>query len=160
MGSTLRLALKNLDGDVEYNTFLFTADGGIAIKYINKSGAPTIKGNIAELSSSFVDSVNIIVSDDLDPIGIFYETGIADGEKTWIVVTGKAYVLIEDGTTATKGYWVRVSETQAGRADITNAAPPGGTIGALESHLHECGHCSEDVVSDIDKLALINLHFL
>jgi len=160
MGVTLKDALKNLVGDIQVGNVLFTADGGVAHKYINKTGALSVKGTCVEVSDSVANSVKVIGFDELDPIGFIYNSGIADGDDVWVVTNGKAYVLIQDGTTATADYWVRVSATQAGRVDITNAVPPGGTIAALESHLHECGHCNENVTSGIDKLALCTIHFL
>ena len=159
MGTTLKKALENLDGDIQVGNFLVTADGGIAVQYINKTGAASVKGTIVELSSTTESAVKKALADDDEPIAVIYENGIADGSTVWVVISGKAYVLLEDSTSATKANWVRVSATVDGRADATNAEPPGGTVTALENHMKEIGHCMEDVVAGTDKLTLCNLHF-
>ncbi len=118
-----------------------------------------MRGTLLELSNTTPNAVDIIGADEPHPIGVMEHDGIPDGGLCWVVFAGPAYVLIEDGTIATKGYWVRASATVAGRADATNASPPGGTIVALEGHLKEIGHCMEDVTSGTDKLALVHTHF-
>ena len=158
--TTLSDSLSELTGDIQIGNFLITADGGIAVQYINKTGANTVKGTVVELSDTTDKAVKKVTADGNDPTGVIYEDGIADGSSGWVVFSGKAYVLLEDSTAATKDYWARVSLTTAGRADATNAAPPGGTVAALEIHLKEIGHCAEDVAAGTDKLALCNIHFL
>lgn len=160
MGTTLSNALQNLSGDIPIGNFLITSDGGLAIQYINKTGANSVKGSLLEMSTGTNQAVDLISADGIDPTGVMYSDGVADGSDVWVVIAGKAKVLLEDSTTATRDYWARVSVTQAGRVDITNAAPPGGTVAALEQHLHEIGHCMENITAGIDKLALVNLHFL
>ena len=68
-------------------------------------------------------------------------------------------MLLQETTTATRGYWARTSITGAGRADITNANPPGAGIAEQQVHMTEIGHCLETVASGVNKLAKIILHF-
>ena len=75
------------------------------------------------------------------------------------VVSGIAEVLLEDGTASIHGYWARTSITDAGRADITNAEPPGGGIPQADIHFREIGHCLESKSSGTDVLAKVVLHF-
>lgn len=138
---------------------LLTAEGGIAIPLINKTGAPSIKGTLVNTEANTDFGVNTVAADEPDIIGAIYQDGIPDGESVLVVISGAAQVLLEDGTTATRGYWCRVSATQAGRADITNAEPPGGTINAIDAHFKEAGHALESVGSGTDVLATIILHF-
>jgi len=137
----------------------FTTEGGLAIRLVNKTGAPSVKGTIVEADGSTDFAFDITVVADDHAIGVVYESGIPDGGSCLVVVAGIAEVLLEDTTAATRGYWVATSATQAGRADATNAAPPGGGIPELDEHMTELGHALESVVGGTDKLATIMMHF-
>ena len=137
----------------------FTLEGGLAIKMLNKTGANSVKGTVVELSTSTERAVDISPADEDEAMGIIYDDGIADGEFVWIVIQGIVDILIEDGQTATLGYWVRTSITQDGRADITNAEPPGGGLPQADIHFRELGHCQESQSSGIDVLARCIIHF-
>lgn len=140
---------------------ILTKEGGIAIPFINKTGANSIKGTLVNTESSIDMGVRVVQStlDEPDIIGVIYEDGIPDGEEVLVIISGIAEVLIHDGESATRGYWCRTSELTDGRADITNAAPPGGTINAIEGHFREIGHCLETKSSGTDVLVKIVLHF-
>lgn len=137
----------------------FTPEGGVARAFINKTGAPSVRGTLVELSDTTPNAVDIIGADEPHPIGVMELDGIPDGALCWVVYSGPAHVLIEDGTAATVGYWVRASATVAGRADATTDVPAGGTVTALNNHMREIGHCMETVGSGTDVLALVHLHF-
>lgn len=136
----------------------FNERGGFMIQLINNTGSNSKKGTIVSIST-IEQSVSITPADDIDAIGVIYSDGIPNGSMVWVVVSGPAQVLLEDSTSSTVGNWVKVSDTQAGRADATNTAPPGGTITALEDHFSEIGHCLENVTAGTDVLAWIHLHF-
>jgi hypothetical protein len=138
---------------------LHTPEGGSARQLINKTGAISKKGTLVEAGTAIDHSVQNVSADDPDCIGVIYEDGIADGELVWVVTHGIGDVLLEDGSASTRGYWARVSVTQAGRADITLPNPPGGTIVEIDNHFREVGHCLQSVSSGTDKLARILLHF-
>jgi hypothetical protein len=133
-------------------------EGALAIRMLNKTGSASVKGTIVETSATTAEAFDTITADAPDPIGIVYESGVADGGYCWIVIQGKCQVLLEDTTAATKDYWVKVSDSDAGRADATNVAPPGGAISALEDHFTEIGHALEDVTAGTDKLCWIIFH--
>jgi len=141
------------------DNFAITPEGGFACKYTNDTGAASVKGTLVDTSGSVDNGVTVEGADGLDPIGAMWSDGVANGSSVWVVIGGPAYVLLQDSTAATRGYWVRTSETAAGRADATNAAPSGGTIGALEDHMCEIGHAMESVAGGTDVLALVHLHF-
>jgi hypothetical protein len=138
---------------------LLTVEGGIVIPLINKTGAVSVKGTLVNTEGSVDMGVAIVGADDPDIIGAIYQDGKADGDEVLVVIAGVAQVLLQDGTISTRGYWARVSATQAGRADITNAAPGGGTIIAIDGHFREIGHCLESKGSGTDVLAKVLLHF-
>lgn len=137
---------------------MLTPEGGTAVRVINKTGSASVKGTVVGASSTTDDAFETVAANGVDPIGAVYENGVADGDYCWIVRHGRCQVLLEDSTAATRDYWAKVSDTQAGRADITNAAPPGGTIVALEDHFSELGHGAENVSAGTDKLAYIWMH--
>lgn len=51
----------------------FTEEGGLAVKLINDTGAPSIKGTIIHPSLTIDNAVSIIPIDNPDPCGIIYE---------------------------------------------------------------------------------------
>jgi hypothetical protein len=137
-----------------------TPEGGIAIRMFNKTGGASVKGTLVDTQASIDFAVKIAVADDDDVMGVIYDSGVADGDLVWVVVCGVADVLLEDLSTATRGYWCRTSITQAGRADITNPNPPAsGIIVEIQEHFREIGHCLESVTAGTDKLARVVLHF-
>jgi hypothetical protein len=144
-------------GDIKYNNnkFMVTDDGGIAFPFINNTGGNSEKGRIVHVSG--VNSVEHTDVDSVDPIGVMYSDGVANGSTVWVVMYGKAKVLLDDNTASTAGNWVSTSE--AGYADATNAAPPGPVL----AHFQEIGHCIETVAAGgagTHVLATIILHFL
>lgn len=141
--------------------FDVTPEGGYAVPMINKTGAASVKGTLVEVyDATAIDyAVDIAVADALDCIGAIYDDGVADGSEVWVVCGGFADVLLKDSTASTRHYWVKVSDV-AGRADATNANPPGGLIGQLFEHFGEIGHAVQTVSSGTDVLARVMLHFL
>ena len=128
-----------------------TAIGGYAVKLTNKTGANSVAGQVVKADNDVAtgtdDAVILTTADEFETIGIFLDSGVADGSEAWVVVFGIADVAMEDDTAATRGYWVRTSVTEAGYADATNAAPPGAGIVEIDRHLHEIGHCLESVAA-------------
>lgn len=141
------------------STVFHTPEGGIAFQFINKTGSASVKGTPVQAGTTLFNSINIVPSDDPDPIGVIYNSGIADGDLVWVVCFGKAQILLENGTASTFGNWARISATVAGRIDATLAGPPGGTIIEIDNHFREIGHCLESVTAGTDKLALCLIHF-
>lgn len=137
-----------------------TGEHGVQFKMLNDSGVASVKGTVITASSA-TDSAWVVCPADIPKAtGVVYEGGIAHGLACWVWDDGSlAQVLLEDGSAATHGYWAKMSDTQAGRADMSNLSPPGGTITAIEDHLSEIGHCHQTVASGTDKLALAKLHF-
>jgi hypothetical protein len=140
-------------------TMTITPEGGLAVKLTNKTGGASVKGELVEASTGTDNAFMDASADSNHPIGVVYEAGVADGSECWIVIAGIAEVLLEDSTAATRGYWARTSENDANRADCSNAAPPGGTIAALEAHACEIGHCLESQTAGTDVLCKILMHF-
>lgn len=129
------------------------------IRLTNRTGAVSVKGMVVTASDTYDNAFAINPADIPKPFGVVYESGIADGAECYVVTGGVADVLLQDNTAATRGYWAKVSDTAAGRADIRNQMPPGGTIAALEDHGAEIGHCIQSVTAGTNKLARCVIHF-
>ncbi len=156
MGISLSSALQNLS-DFKSGKFWFTPEGGIAIKKINKTGAPSVKGTLVDESSTTDNGFKVTEANSNDVIGVVYEDGIADGDECYMVISGRCQVLLKDTTAATREFWAKTSDV-AGRADITSAVPPGGGVVALDEHFQEIGHGDQSIGSGVDVLAFIQLH--
>jgi hypothetical protein len=136
---------------------LITPIGGQAVRYINKTGAPTVKGRGAEVGTAIDNSVVLVGIDEVDCIGIFYEDGIADGEETWIVTAGIAEVLFINATT--RHHFARVNitgDSGAVAGGIISEALPTSPF-ATDKHFGEIGHIRETIGAP--GLAKVNLHF-
>jgi hypothetical protein len=136
-----------------------TGENGVQIKLTNRTGATSVKGTLVHASTSYDRAFHIEEADGYDPAWVVAESGIADGSECWVWIEGAVcQMLLQDSTASTRGNWCKVSDTQAGRIDATNAFPPGGTIAALEDHSSEVGHCMQSKASGTDVLALIYFH--
>lgn len=135
-----------------------TPEGGLAVKKFNGTGSTSVKGTVIQ-SDGYANNSFVAANDnDRNPIGVVYENGVPNSGSCWVVIYGVVEVLIKDGTSASAGYWVKISDV-AGRADITTEIPAGGGIPETDEHFKEMGHCMESVASGTDKLALIFMHF-
>jgi hypothetical protein len=139
-----------------------TVEGALVIQMLNQTGGASVKGTVVEPGSGQVADrgVKAITADDPDPVGVIYESGIADGSLVWVVVAGTAQVLLQDSTAGTRGNWARVSATANGRVNSTAAAPPGGGVAELDQHVREIGHCAETVDAGTNVLCWHHVHFL
>lgn len=129
-----------------------TPDGGFYITLVNKTGVVSKKGTVVIASPTQDNAVAVAPINSDSPIGIILEDGVADGSQVKVVVSGKAYVLLEDGLVSTHGYWCEVSSTQAGRmSQLANPNPA--------THWAELGHSLESKTAGTDVLSLVVLHF-
>lgn len=132
---------------------ILTAEGGIAIPLINKTGAASIKGTIVESSPDLDGAVEVEESGGIDPMGVIYQDGIPDGEPVLVVIAGVAEILIENDETCNHGDWLGVSEVTDGRAEC-EPEPPGAPF-----HDKEVGHSMETIIAGTDVLAKGVLHY-
>jgi hypothetical protein len=136
----------------------FTSEGGLAVLLTNKTGGASVKGRLVEDSATTDMAVDYTDAGSVDPIGVFYESGIADGDEAWIVVAGIAYVALGDNEATTRGNWVETHNAEAGYADATAASPA-----ASPGHFEEIGHALESVAAGgggTHVLARCTIHFL
>lgn len=139
----------------EWERFKITREGGFAIRLTNKTGAVSVKGTVITIATS-ADNAITLQTNEFDAIGVIYEDGRADGEEVWVVVTGRAQVLLADTTACTRGNLFICSPVDGRALAITN---PGSGLPATETHFKEIGHCTETVSAGTSKLAWAVLHF-
>jgi hypothetical protein len=135
---------------------LITKEGGYAVQLINRTGVPSVAGEVVCPSSSYNRAVQKIVIDIPDPIGVFYESGIPDGEYAWIVVSGLAMVYYIGNTTRkhiARGFITGDAGYVSGQA-LSEAVP--SSPFATDKHFYEIGHCLESITGP--GLALTDLH--
>jgi hypothetical protein len=147
--------ITDLETDVAALQSRCPETGGLIEWYYNRTGGDTVKGTVVEPSNTHDDAVRVALADALDPIGVIMDDGVAEGQLCRVCVQGKCQVLLKDTTAGTREYWVKVSDV-AGRADATNASPPGAVL----EHFRELGHCMESVAGGTDVLCWIHCHFL
>ena len=135
----------------------FTPEGGIAIRLTNKTGNPSVKGNCVTPISSHNNAVQLVEIGVPNCVGIFYESGIADGSEAWVVVSGIAEVYFWGNTTrghlARTGMAVDTGEV-AGQA-LSEAVPLSPFN--EDKHFCEIGHVLESRTGA--GLAKVVLHF-
>lgn len=153
------IILFGTDRTIESEKFKVTAIGGNAVKLTNKTGLDSVKGELVEASTTDDFAVRLNDANGDHCFAVFLDSGIADGEEAWVVYSGMADVMLQDGTLSTHGNWARTSLTTAGRANLTFATPPGGGVTEIDRHMKEIGHCFQTVSAGTDKLARCTLHF-
>jgi hypothetical protein len=131
----------------------FTPDGGVYETYTNRTGASSVKGTLVVSSTNFDSAVEAAPAGSDMPIGVIYESGVANSLPVKVVVGGRAQVLLVDAAASTRGYWCGVSTATAGR--MAQSA----TVPATTDHFREIGHSMETKTGGTNVLAWVNLHF-
>jgi hypothetical protein len=130
-------------GEVEAAKVRITTTGGIAVKLTNKTGGNTVAGHVVRVDSAATSAVVKTIDTVPDPIGVFYESGIADGAEAWVVVSGIADVYFVGSTT--RGHLARTfTSGEAGyvTGQALSEAVPSSPF-ATDKHFCEIGHVIE-----------------
>lgn len=143
-------------GDGRPGDFVLTSEGGFAVWLINDTGAPSIKGYIAKASLSIDNAFEYTTNNNVDPVGVVYDNGVANGGLVRIVVSGIAEVYY--GSAVTRGTFSRVPVSGEGIASgqAINEALPVPPF-ATDKHFQEIGHPIES--RGTPGLAKTVLHF-
>ena len=138
--------------------FKITPEGGYAVRMINSTGGASVKGTVVTVGTAVQDSVQKIVVDAPNPVGIIYEDSIADGLEVWVVISGIADVYFVGNTT--RGDIARGFLTADGASYVTgqalSEAYPIAPF-ASDKHFYEIGHVLESRTGA--GLAKCILHF-
>jgi hypothetical protein len=132
----------------------FTPEGGLAIRLKNGTGAASVKGSLVSASTT-VDGSFVLQNNEFDTIGMVYETGIADGQLCWVVISGVAELLLKDSNGTTRGQLALAADTD-GRAVAINV-PSSNPVAA--EHFKEVGHFIESKTAGTNVLAKAVIHF-
>jgi hypothetical protein len=130
----------------------FTADGGLYGTFINDTGDVSVLGTIVKASPNLDNAVSVATGDSFMPIGVIAEDGVLIGGNVKVVTYGKAYVLMKDYETATRGYWCGMSDTDGRMIQLVS-------VPAATEHFREIGHSLQSQPAGEDVLALVQLHF-
>jgi hypothetical protein len=131
--------------------------GGIAIKVINNTGAPSFQGGIVKTSPNIDGAVILCPVGNPDPMGVMLDDNVPNGLPMWIVISGKAKVFFVNA--ATKGLFARMTasgDTGAAAGKAICEAVPFEPF-SVDKHFQEVGHVLETTGGS--GLALINIHF-
>jgi hypothetical protein len=137
---------------------MMTPDGGLAVQLVNKTGAIAVKGSLVSMHTTIDSAVQLAAADSAVVCGVIGDYGAVDGDPVWVVIAGNADVLLQDSTLAIRSGWARVSATVSGRADITNAAPPNGSIANADIHFKGIGCSQQSVSAGTNKLCRVLLN--
>jgi hypothetical protein len=154
------MTVGNSNGDYPSSSkIILTAEGGLAIKLINKTGAVSVKGACVTAGSAEDESVILNPVDVPAVFGVFYDSGIADGDVALIVVSGIARVLFY--TDSVRGLFARAGRDDDDTGVITAGFAISEAIPlppfATDKHFAEIGHILESRTGQ--GLARVNLHF-
>ena len=83
-----------------------TPEGGYAVKLTNKTGAPSVKGQIVGIKTGTNNAFDLTAVDATCNLGVVYESGVADAAECWVVVGGIAQVLMKNA--AVRGQMCRI----------------------------------------------------
>lgn len=133
----------------------FTPEGGFAIRLINGTGSVSVKGSLVACSP-VDDDAFVLQNNEYDSIGAVYESGVANGQPCWVVVSGIAEVLLENGRSVVNGDLAIAAVTDGRAIGIAN---PGNGLPATNTHFKEIGHFIQARPSGTDVLARIVMHF-
>lgn len=128
--------------------YKITLIGGYAVRLTNKTGAASVAGDIVIASTVTADAVALAGANELMPIGVFLNSGIADGSETWVVQSGIADVHMDAGGCAL-GDRIVTSAT-AGRGDVNNT--PSAAV-----HFQEIGHALEAAAANANARCMLHL---
>lgn len=134
-----------------------TADGGFAVLLTNDTGAASIQGYVVTASASVDNGVSLLGVGIPAPIGVFLDSGVANGAEAWVVVHGIADVYYEGSTS--RGDFARMTfatdTNDAAGVAISEAIP--SSPFSSDKHFAEIGHVLETRIGA--GLAKTMLHY-
>jgi hypothetical protein len=88
--------------------------GGITQTFTNQTGAASVQWTIVRKTDADPTAVELATSTDIDPVGVMYTGGVANGGSVEVVTSGPAYVFLETNCPCAMGKRVGVSPNEAG----------------------------------------------
>jgi hypothetical protein len=142
--------ITKLATDFFFSPLVINEVGGIMIQLINKTGAPSVKGEL--LSAHTIDNaVRKCPADSDSPIGVFFTSGVADGQLAWVVIGGVADVMLVTNNACAPGHHLF-----AGNVDGRVGATPNVNT---SRHWGEVGHALQTKAGGTNVLVRCVLHW-
>jgi hypothetical protein len=88
--------------------------GGITQTFTNQTGAASVQWTIVRKTDADPTAVELATSTDIDPVGVMYSSGVANGGSVEVVTSGPAYVFLETNCPCAMGQRVGVSPNEPG----------------------------------------------
>jgi hypothetical protein len=133
-----------------------TNERGFLVKFINRTGHTSVKGEIVAASTT-ADREAIIQGNTYDSIGVVQQAGVAEGSEMWVWASGsQCQVLYKNATAATRGNILLADAVDGRGSDVAN---PGGGLPGTDTHFSECGHVLETKSAGTNVLVLCSIHF-
>jgi hypothetical protein len=143
--------IEKLSDNFFFSSIVSNSIGGLMVKLLNKTVAPSIKGQTLSASTSTDNAVQRCPANADNPIGVFFDEGVEDGQLAWVVVSGIADILIEDNVAVLPGYHIYQGGVN-GRAGAT------ANVNTTR-HWGEMGHSLQTVTAGTNKLVRTIMHF-
>lgn len=138
------------DGNIENPKAKITSIGGYAILLTNETGpgVASVAGEVVIASAGTADAVDLAGGNELQPIGVFLDSGVAEHAEAWVVVSGIAEIRMDGGGCALGDRII--TSAVAGRGVVDNAP-------AVAAHFQEIGHAIQIAAADANARCV--LHF-
>jgi len=137
LGQGGKLARFTSAGNFVAPTTMITPEGGHCI--LATAGETLLKGELVQLSTTVADEITKTTTTSDSPIGVVYArqdmatTTVAVGSAAWVIISGKADVLVDAAGAADPGRVLTVSTATAGRVEYSATTP-------TTTHWKEVGH--------------------
>lgn len=152
----MALAYLKVGEAVAFGVDSVSHEYGVLMRYVNRTGHTSVKGELVAVSTS-ADREVILQASEYDVIGVVAEAGVAEGSEVWVWEVGSVcQVLYKDGVAATRGNILVAADTDGRAIDVAN---PGSGLPATDTHFKECGHVMQTMSAGTNVLVLATIHF-
>jgi len=127
-----------------------TPEGGYAVKLTNKTGSPSVKGQIVSHKGTDANAFGLTAVNATHCLGVVYEGGVADAAECWVVVSGIAQVRMKNA--ATMGHICRIPLT----ADVGEAGYAMDAVQSDTASVYKIGDVLETAEAEV--LCKVLLH--
>lgn len=116
----MALSLITIGGAVAIAHDATTGERGTVLRYVNRTGHTSVKGELVSLSTT-ADKEVILQANEFDTVGVVAEAGIAEGAEMWVWIIGSVcQVLFKDTVASTRGNLLLAADTDGRAIDVNN----------------------------------------
>lgn len=143
--------ITKLSTDFFYSPLVVNEVGGYMVQLVNKTGAPSVKGELLSIHASVENAVQKCPADTDSPVGVFYSSGIADGSLAWVVIGGIADVMLVNNTVVNPSYHLYAGS-------VTGRVGASSSVNTVR-HWGEVGHSLQAKAAGTNVLVRAILHW-